>query len=210
MSEPGAVRDPAGPDPEPLVVRPRRIAIIGSIAAAAILATVIVLGLMLQSGGVELRTVDRVGFMSVGLLGAGAIMLVARPRVVVDTRGMTVRNVLGETFLPWQVIQRISFPKGAHWAQIVLADDEAFPLLAIQAMDKQRAADALARVREMHRTYAPPPPVLSEEAAARARRRAVAEAAAAAARPLGRLEQIDREMAAKGPKPRRKDRRAAR
>lgn len=196
--------EPTGADEPMLVVRPRRIAIYGAIAAAAVLATMIVLGILLDTAGLELRTVDRVGFMSTGVAGAGLLMLVARPRLVVTIRGMRVRNVLGETFLPWQVVQRISFPKGAHWAQIVLADDETFPLLAIQAMDKERAVTALAETRRLQEAHAPAPHVLSAEAKARADRRAAAEIAAAAARPLGRLEQIDREMAAKGPKPKRR------
>lgn len=215
MSESEIARDAstganAAADPAPVVIRPRKIAIIGAIAAVAILATMIVLGLLLDGGGVPLRLVDRIGFMSVGVAGAAAILLVARPRLIADAEGMKVRNVLGETFLSWAVVQRISFPQGAHWAQIVLADDDILSLLAIQAMDKERAVEALKATRELHARYAPAPHVLSDEAKARARRRAVAEAAAAASRPLGRLEQIDREMAAKGPKPSRRSRRAQR
>lgn len=194
------------PVPTRLVIRPRKIAILGAISATVVLATVIVLGVMLQSDGIELRVVDKIGFMSVGVAGAAAIMLVARPRLIADAEGMTVRNVLGETVLPWPVVHRIVFPKGAHWAQAVLADDDLISLLAIQAMDHQRAVDALKAIRAMHAQYAPPAPELSEDAAARARRRAIAEAAAAASRPLGRLEQIDREMAEKGKTVRRRRR----
>lgn len=187
-----------------LVIRPRRIAIWGAIAAAAVLVTMIVLGVLLNSDGVELRTVDKIGFMSVGVFGAAAIMLVARPRITADAQGMTVRNTLGETELPWPVVRRIVFPPGAHWAQALLADDDLISLLAIQAMDKERAVTALRAIRAMHARYAPPAPELSEEAAFRARQQAIADAAAAAQRPLGRLEQIDREMAAKPPKRRQR------
>jgi len=190
----------------PLVVRPRKIAIMGAIAAVVVLATMIVLGLLLQSDGIPLRPVDKIGFMSVGIAGAAAIMLVARPRIVADEKGMTVRNVLGETVLPWPVVLKIAFPPGAHWAQAVLADDETHPLMAIQAMDRERAVDALKGIRALHARFAPAAPTPSPEALERARRRAVAEAAAAAARPLGRLEQIDRRMAEQGAKPKRRRR----
>lgn len=200
MSEP---MDESPTGEKPLVIRPRRIAVYGAIAAAVTLATMIVLGLLLQSDGIPLRAVDKVGFMSVGVFGAAAIMLVARPRITADESGMTVRNVLGDTTLPWPVVLRIAFPPGAHWAQAVLADDETQPLMAIQAMDKQHAVDALKAIRTLHERYAPKAPQPSPEAVERARRRLVAEAAAAASRPLGRLEQIDRAMAAKGGKPRR-------
>lgn len=191
---------------EPLVIRPRRIVVIGAVAAAVVLATVIVLGLMLQAGGVPLRVVDKVGFMSVGVFGAAVIMLVARPKITADETGMKVRNVLGDTTVPWPIVVRIAFPQGAHWAQAVLADDETHPLMAIQAMDRDRAVSALRALRALHAEVAPTIPEPTQEEKARAHRRAVAEAAAAASRPLGRLEQIDRRMAEEGRAPKRRRR----
>ncbi|MEO7125141.1 MAG: PH domain-containing protein [Nakamurella sp.] len=192
--------------PATLVIRPRKIAIFGAISAIAVLATMIVLGLLLQADGIPMRAVDKIGFMSVGLFGAATIMLVARPKITAGVSGMSVRNVLGDTVLPWPVVHKIAFPPGSHWALAILADDETLPLMAIQAMDKGRAVDALKALRALHETYAPKAPQRSPEAIERDRRRQVAEAAAAAARPLGRLEQIDRDMAAKGPKPKRRAR----
>ena len=199
---PAAEGEPRPPRPGSngpvLVVRPRRISIYGAVAATAVLATMIVVGVLLRGAadGVSFRVADQVGLIGVGVLGAGAIMLVARPRLRADASGMWVRNVLGETYFPWPVVVRIAFPEGSHWAQVVLADDEAFPLTAIQAMDKQRAVTALKAVRALQESHAPARPRRSPEAAERAQRRAQAEAAAAAARPLGRLEIIDREKAA--------------
>lgn len=209
MSGHGASTSPDAALPEqlPLVIRPRKIAIMGSVAAVLVLSSMIVLGVMLQSDGIDMRAVDKIGFSSLGVFGAAAIMLVARPKITADQDGMVVRNVLGDTVLPWQVVLKIAFPPGVHWAQAVLADDEIHPLLAIQAMDKQRAVDALRAIRALHAQYAPPAPKPSAEAQARADRRREVEIAAAAARPLGRLEQIDRRLAEQGPKPSRKQRR---
>lgn len=192
-----------------LVVRPRRISIYGAIAAAVVLGSMIVIGILLRgtNDGVQFRAFDQIGLISVGVFGAAAIMLVARPRLRADERGIAVRNVLGETYFPWSAVVRIAFPPGSHWAQVVLADDETHPLLAIQAMDEQRAVDALRALREWHARCAPEQPAPSPDAADRMRRRMQAEAAAAAARPLGRLEIIDREKAAAGPKRRRRDHR---
>lgn len=187
----------------PLVIRPHRIAILGAVAAVVVLATMIVLAITLQADGIPLRTVDKIGFGSTGVFAAAAIMLVARPKITADASGMTVRNVLGDSVLPWPIVMKIAFPPGAHWAQAVLADDETLPLMAIQAMDRQRAVEALKQIRALHAEYAPKAPQPTPEAIERTRRRIVAEAAAAAARPLGRLEQIDRAMAAKGAKAKR-------
>lgn len=207
--DPDTERQPASPGPSSgrllLQVRPRRISLFGVLAATAVLAVMIVVGILLRgtSDGVTFRTADQVGLIGVGVIAAAAIMTVARPRLRADETGIWVRNVLGETYFAWPVVVRIAFPEGAHWAQVILADDETHPLLAIQAMDRERAVAALRAVRGLHAAHAPVPPAPSPQAAERARRRAEAEAAAQAARPLGRLEIIDREKAAAGPRRRR-------
>ncbi len=188
-----------------LSARPRRVTVYGAIAATAVLVTMVVIGLLLRGmdDGVTFRVADQVGLIGVGAFAAGIIMLVARPRMRADASGIWVRNILGEVHFPWAVVVRIAFPPGAHWAQVVLADEETHPLMAIQAMDRSRAIDALREVRALHELHRPTSPKPSPEAAERARRQAQAEAAAAAARPLGRLEVIDRELAAKPPRRRR-------
>lgn len=183
-----------------LVVRPRRITIYCAISAAIVMATMIVVGLLLlhsTGDGVHFRVADQVGLIGIGVVIAAGIMTGARPRLRVDATGLWVRNVLGETFFDWAVILRVAFPEGSHWAQLLLADDERYPVMAIQALDRERAVVALRRVRELMAQYAPPPPVLSPQAQEAARRREEEDLARAARRPLGRLEEIDREKAAK-------------
>jgi hypothetical protein len=109
-----------------LVVRPRRITIFSTISAAVVLAAMIVVGILLQSAedGVTFRLADQIGLIGVGVVVAGGIMTGARPRLRVDRTGLWVRNILGETFFEWAVVLRVAFPEGAHWAQLLLADDE--------------------------------------------------------------------------------------
>ena len=183
-----------------LVVRPRRITIYCAISASVVLVAMIVVGLLLlhsTGDGVHFRVADQVGLIGVGVVLAAGIMTGARPRLRVDATGLWVRNVLGEAFFDWAVIVRVAFPEGSHWAQLLLADDERYPVMAIQALDRERAVAALRRVRELMAQYAPPPPVLSPQALEAARRREEEELARAAQRPLGRLEEIDRAKAAK-------------
>lgn len=194
----GVEPDAAGPVPQQflLVVRPRRIAIYACISAAAVVSAMVVIGLLLRDAneGVQFRTSDQISLIGLGLLIGAAILSMARPRLRVGETGIWVRNVFGERYFPWQLVLRIAFPEGANWAQVLLADDESHPLMAIQAMDKQRAVTALQQLRELHRRYAPEPP-----------KPAPAPRAADPERPLGRLEKIDREMAAKNArKPRRR------
>jgi hypothetical protein len=183
-----------------LVVRPRRITIICSISAAVVLIVMIVVGLLLlrsTGDGVYFRRADQIGLIGIGVVVAGGIMTGARPRLRVDATGLRVRNVLGEASFDWAVVMRVAFPEGVHWAQLLLADDERYPVMAIQSIDRERAVVALRRVRELMDRYAPPAPVLSPEAEEAAHRREQEEIARAAERPLGRLEEIDREKAAK-------------
>jgi hypothetical protein len=47
----------------------------------------------------------------------------------------------------------VSFPRGARWARVDLPDDEYVPVLAIQAVDKDRAVDAMDQVRGLLERY---------------------------------------------------------
>ncbi len=183
-------------DPVLLLVRPRRIAIYAGIASALVLATMVVIGLLLRgtSAGVQFRVSDQIGLIGVGVLMAAIIMTAARPRLRVFATGLGVRNVFGEKLFPWEGIVRVAFPEGSPWAQLILADDDTYMVMAIQAMDRQRAVNALREVRALHEKYRPPqPPTPSPEALA-ARE---ASAREEYRRPLGRLEIIDQEKAAK-------------
>ena len=144
-----------------LQVRPKRITIYASIAAAIVVASMVIVGLLLRdtNEGVEFRTSDQIGLIGVGLILGGVIMTAARPRLRVDRTGLWIRNVFGESFTPWQLVTRLAYPQGAPWAQLMMPDDEVKPVMAIQAMDRGRAVKALEEVRALQATYAPPPPV---------------------------------------------------
>lgn len=182
--------DPGTTEPAPLTVRPRRIAIYAAIGAAAVVAVGIFVALKLRSSdtGVIFRTSDALAMAGLGLLFAGGLMLTARPRLRADAAGLRVRNIVGERFVPWPVVERIAFPEGAVWAQLELADDEVMSVMAIQSMDKERAVVALHGVRALHDRYAPPT----------SRRERAPLPAEDPNRPLGRLEIIDRQKAAQG------------
>jgi hypothetical protein len=196
-AEPGGTQAPhpttdeskaAGRPPVLLQVRPKRITIYASIAAAIVVGSMVIVGLLLRdtNEGVEFRTSDQIGLIGVGLILGGVIMTAARPRLRVDRTGLWIRNVFGESFTPWQLVTRVAYPQGAPWAQLMMPDDEVKPVMAIQAMDRGRAVQALEEVRALQATYAPPPP----------RPPAPRTPEQDPPRPLGRLEIIDREKAA--------------
>ncbi len=175
-----------------LQVRPRRITILASIAATLVFGSMVVIGLLLRNTneGVSFTVNDQIGLIGIGLVIGGAIMTAARPRLRADENGMSVRNVFGETFVPWPLVVRVAFPSGAHWAELLMPDDEIKAVMAIQAMDRGRAVRALEQLRALHQRYAPPPPIPSPQVEPSGPTEMDPQ------RPLGRLEIIDRQKAA--------------
>ena len=126
-------------------------------AAFVIVAAHVAVGLLLKikSSGVIFQTSDQVAMAGLGLVLAGLALLFARPRLRVGAAGLSVRNVLGDRLVPWSDVVGVSFPAGARWARIDLPDDEYIPLMAIQAVDKDRAVAAMDTVRTLLTRYRP-------------------------------------------------------
>ncbi|MFD3744215.1 PH domain-containing protein [Nocardia sp. NPDC058633] len=148
--------------PEPdtdweLEVRPRRATRTAIVVAIVIVVAFTAGGLLLRTGstGVNFRVADQVAMILIGVLGAGAVLMLTRPRVRAGSPGVAVRNILGEQVYPWAYIRGVSFPDRKSWARLELADDDYVPLLAIRSNDKSHAADAIERVRELGARYAP-------------------------------------------------------
>ncbi|WP_078311918.1 MULTISPECIES: PH domain-containing protein [unclassified Mycobacterium] len=119
-------------------------------AAFVIAAAHVAVGLLLKispNSGVIFKTSDQVGIALVGFVIAGVVLMFARPRVRAGAAGIEVRNVLGPKLIPWPEVVGISFPAGAQWARLDLDDYEYEPMMAIQAVDKQRAVDAMDALR---------------------------------------------------------------
>ncbi|MGW0326212.1 PH domain-containing protein [Nocardia sp. NPDC003183] len=138
-------------------VRPRRATRTAIVVAIAILVAFTAGGLLLRTGstGVNFRVADQVAMILIGVVGAGAVLMLTRPRVRAGSQGVGVRNILGEQVYPWAYIRGVSFPDRKAWARLELADDDYVPMLAIRSNDKTHAADAIERVRELGARYAP-------------------------------------------------------
>jgi hypothetical protein len=124
-------------------------------AAALILAAHVTVGVLLKiaSTGVIFQTADQVAIALLGAVIAAVVLLFARPRLCVGPQGIAVRNLLTYRLIPWPDVVGVSFHRGARWARIDLPDDEYVPVLAIQAVDKERAVDAMDTVRTLLERY---------------------------------------------------------
>ena len=138
-------------------LRPRLTPLFAYAAAFLIAAVNIVAGLLLKtkSSGVIFQTADQVAMALLGLVIAGVVLLFARPRLRVGPAGLSVRNLLGDRLIPWSDTVGVSFPAGRRWARIDLPDDEYVPVMAIQAVDKDRAVEAMDTVRSLLKVYRP-------------------------------------------------------
>ena len=146
----------AGADRE-VEIRPHLTPYFAYGAATIIVAAHVLLGLLLKirSTGVIFQTADQVAIALLGVVIGGVVLLFARPRLRLGPSGIAVRNLLGYKVIPWPDVVGVSFPVGARWARIDLPDDEYIPVMAIQAIDKDRAVDAMDRLRDALAHYRP-------------------------------------------------------
>jgi hypothetical protein len=137
---------------ETVVVRPRKVLIAAWVGAVAVMVLFVVVAVLLRGDetGVYFRFADQVALVVLGLLIAGGVLLLARPRVRADAEGIEVRNILTTQRLSWHDVRRVAFPDGASWARLDLPDDEYLPVLAVQAVDGYRAVEGIARLRALH------------------------------------------------------------
>jgi hypothetical protein len=140
-----------------LEVRPHLTPYFAYGAAAVIVAVHVAVGVLLKisSTGVIFQTADQVAIALLGVVIAGAVLMFARPRLRVGAQGVAVRNLLGYRLIPWSDVVGLTFPRGARWARVDLPDDEYIPVMAIQAVDKERAVDSMDRVRALFTRYRP-------------------------------------------------------
>ncbi|MGZ6780086.1 MAG: PH domain-containing protein [Mycobacterium sp.] len=140
-----------------LEVRPHLTPYFAYGAAALIVAVHVTVGVLLKisSTGVVFQTADQVAIALLGVVIAGAVLLLARPRLRIGAPGVAVRNLLGDRLIPWSDVIGLTFPPGARWARVDLPDDEYVPVMAIQAVDKERAVDAMDDVRVLLERYRP-------------------------------------------------------
>ncbi|MFI5508708.1 PH domain-containing protein [Mycobacterium sp. NPDC051804] len=124
-------------------------------AAVLILAAHVTVGALLKiaSTGVIFTTADQVAIALLGVVIAALVLMFSRPRIRVGAQGVAVRNLLTYRLIPWSDVVDVSFHPGARWARVDLPDDEYVPVLAIQAVDKGRAVEAMDTVRGLLSRY---------------------------------------------------------
>ncbi|MBB5152711.1 PH domain-containing protein [Saccharopolyspora phatthalungensis] len=138
---------------ERVEVRPRKVRRVAIPIAVALVLVFAVVATLLRNTptGAVFSVSDQVAMGFLGVLLAGGVMLLTRPRLRADADGVEVRNIIGTQRYSWPLVQAVSFPDGAAWARLELPEDEYVPIMAIQAADGERAVTAMRRLRELRR-----------------------------------------------------------
>ncbi|GAB3500783.1 PH domain-containing protein [Amycolatopsis cihanbeyliensis] len=136
-----------------VLFRPRRVVWMCTPLAVVLLAVFVTVAMLLRDSdtGVIFQASDQVAMIGIGILLAGATMLFTRPRVRADTEGIEVRNVFTTRRFSWAEVLSVSFPDGASFARLELPDDEYYSVVAVQAVDRERAVLAVRTLRRLHK-----------------------------------------------------------
>ncbi|WP_424186003.1 PH domain-containing protein [Actinokineospora sp. G85] len=137
----------------PVTSRPRKVRWVSGVFAVVFIAVFTVVAVLLRETptGVYFQVSDQVAMVGIGVLMACGALWFTRPKVTADAGGVSVRNMLGSTRFAWSEVVSISFPDGASWARLELPDDEYVPVMAVQAIDGDRAVATIRELRALHK-----------------------------------------------------------
>ncbi|GAA2275689.1 PH domain-containing protein [Streptomyces hawaiiensis] len=126
----------------PVTFRPGSTRVVLLTAAVAIFVVITAVAMLLK----QLSPGERVSFVFTALLLDAVLLLLARPKVVVDEDGVTVVNLTNKRRLEWAEILQVTLRPGDPWVFLNLSDGTSLPALGIQpGLARQRAiADARA------------------------------------------------------------------
>lgn len=133
-----------------VTVRPRRVRLVCRITAVVVVVVFALSAVMLKrSSSVHVDTSDQFAAFVLGLIVAAGILMLGRPTVDADERGVRVRNLVGQRVVPWEAVRAVRFHDGAPWASLELVDDETVQLMAVQAVDGEPTAEAVSALRAL-------------------------------------------------------------
>ncbi|MGD6746776.1 PH domain-containing protein [Streptomyces sp. BH106] len=112
----------------PVTFRPGRTRAVLHTLGAASFVVITIVALLL--GG--LSPGEKVSFVFTGALFWGVLWLLARPKVVADTEGVTVVNVARSRRLSWAEIVQVNLRPGDPWVFLDLTDGTSMAAMGIQ------------------------------------------------------------------------------
>lgn len=121
--------------------------------AAGIVLVFLVFAIMLPPSatmGARVTLLDRLSMFGLGAAMAALVACPAWPRLRADAEGVHARGFIGGyRTVPWDLIHAVEFPPGARWARLVLAEDEAITLYAVQRADGSASVEVMDGLRAL-------------------------------------------------------------
>lgn len=149
MSE--AVNEPmTNVDEVVVTARPVRMGRVATAAAVVVFAVFLVVAFVMRTAnaGAHFTWKDQVATGVLGAVLAATILVFTRPRLRADVHEITIRNHWGPyKTIPWDVVVGVEFPRGRHFARLVLPANEAIPLYAVQRADRERSVAVMRELR---------------------------------------------------------------
>lgn len=132
------------------MLRPRA-ALLTAVGLSVVLVLAATLGWVLLPANVRgLFTGPQLATLALFVLVMIAVMLgVGLSSVRADAKGLVIRNGLRVHRIPWHQVKGFRFTADDPWAYVLLFDDPGSrPLMALQRVDRGRAADGLAGLKK--------------------------------------------------------------
>jgi hypothetical protein len=127
----------------PVTWRPRRTRLIIHTVALVLAGSMTAIAATLPSdGGAPWPLPARIAFAGIGFAGALVLLVLARPKAVADTGGLTVVNMLRVHHLEWAQIVTVNLRPGDPWVLLDLDDGTTLSVMGIQPADSLSAARA--------------------------------------------------------------------
>ncbi len=136
---------------------PRRMRTTVIVLAVVIVLIHIVWAIILVQGdtGVTVGVPDQLAFVVTGFIFAGVLLTLLRIRVRAGAAGVEVTGPLRTRVWPWADVVGLTFPRSSYWPRLELPAYEHVGIWAIQTLDGADGVDAMARLREVVRSYKP-------------------------------------------------------
>jgi hypothetical protein len=132
-------RVPAAFGPLPRTWYPARSRLITRIVGTVLLVGSVVLAVALpEEGGWGMGS--RSGIVLTGVFALCVLLVLGRPKVVADERGVTVVNLIRVHHLEWAQIVRVYLRQGDPWVFLDLSDGETLAAMGIQTSNGRDGA----------------------------------------------------------------------
>ena len=102
------------------------------------------------NAGARFSVKDQVATGVLGVILAGFILVLTRPRLRADADGVTIRNHWGPfKTIPWDLVVGVEFPVRRHFARLVLPGEETIALYAVQRVDREQSVAVMRALRQL-------------------------------------------------------------